>query len=152
MKSTLSILAVSAVLGLTGCATQAPGSSNYSSYEVGQEQSIRYGVIEQVRYVTLDNQTTGVGTGTGAILGGLAGSQIGHGSGSIAGAVVGAVAGGLVGQNIERNNSRAQGVELTIRLDRGRTIAITQPADQRFYNGQRVKLLGNGNRTIVTGY
>jgi outer membrane lipoprotein SlyB len=87
-------------------------------------------------------QPTGVGTAAGAVVGGVAGSTVGGGRGSIVGAVVGAVIGGVAGSHIEKNTSDRPGLEITVRTDDGRTLAIVQEADgQRLEPGQRVRLL-----------
>jgi outer membrane lipoprotein SlyB len=59
----------------------------------------------------------------------------------VAGAIGGAVVGGLVGSAIEENATRQPGLEITVRLDSGRMIAVTQAADEPFYPGDRVRLL-----------
>jgi outer membrane lipoprotein SlyB len=135
---------------LTACATPPESGTVYNSYQTMNEQSVRMGVVESVRQVTIASPESGVGTLSGAALGGLAGSEIGGGKGSIATGLIGAVAGGLVGQRVERNASNRNGFEITIRLDNGELRAITQPADEMFRPGERVRLLSNGYNTRVT--
>ena len=48
---------------------------------------------------------------------------------------------GLVGSTIEQNATRQPGLEITVRLDSGRLLAITQAADEPFNRGDRVRLL-----------
>lgn len=146
-KLLISILFVSS---LAGCAMPVPDNHTYYGGEVGQERHIRFGTVQSIRYVMIDQGRTGVGTGAGAILGGIAGSQIGHGSGSVAAAVLGAVIGGVAGQALEGQGNRVQGVELGILLDNGQNISVTQTYDQQFMRGQRVRLLSDGYRTRVT--
>jgi len=135
---------------LAGCATPPESGSVYNSYQTMNEQVIRMGTVESIRNVTIASPESGVGTMSGAALGGLGGSQIGGGKGSIATGIIGAVAGGLVGQQVERNASNRTGFEITVRLDSGELRAITQPADEMFRPGDRVRLLSNGYTTRVT--
>jgi outer membrane lipoprotein SlyB len=150
MKSTVLCLAAATSVSLWGCAE--PRSANtYHAGEAMREQTVRMGVVETVREVTVDRGQTGVGTGAGAVVGGVAGSAIGEGRGSVLGAVLGAVAGGVAGQAIENRASKAPGYEITVRLDSGDIRAIVQEADgQQFHPGERVRLLSQGATTRVT--
>lgn len=84
--------------------------------------TVQFGTVESVRPVVLEGTQTPVGATAGAALGGLAGSNIGKGRGSAAGAIVGAVAGAA----IEEGLTRRQGVEITVRLDDGRYLAVVR--------------------------
>jgi outer membrane lipoprotein SlyB len=146
----LCAVAVALVAGVSGCATPRTSASDYSAYQVGREQVIRMATVESVRYVTIDRGQTGVGTGVGAVAGGVAGSAIGSGRGSFLTAVIGAVAGGIAGQAIENNNSKQEGLEITVRMDNGEMRAIVQAADEQFRPGDRVRLLSGTGGTRVT--
>lgn len=112
---------------------------------------MRFGVVESVRPVVLDEGNTGVGAGTGAIIGGIAaGATIGSGWGAAASALGGALLGGYAGNAIENHTSKTQGLEITVRLSNNQIIAVTQPADQQFNAGDRVRVLTTGSRTRVT--
>lgn len=142
-------LAIGAAL-LAGCATPPESGSVYGGYQTMNEQSVRMGVVESVRNVTIANPESGVGTVSGAALGGLAGSQVGRGNGSAAVGILGAVAGGVLGNRIENRANTRPGLEITVRLDNGELRAITQLADEPFRPGDRVRLLSNGYTTRVT--
>lgn len=146
----LALVVVVGSLFLGGCAAPIAGNGTYQAQETGVAQNVRFGIVESVRPVVLDKGTTGIGIAGGALVGGLLGSQIGGGWGSAAAAAAGAVAGGIGGQAIERNTSKSQGLEITVRLRDGRLIAVTQPADEAFYAGDRVRLVESGGRTRVT--
>ncbi len=143
--------ALAAVLVLQGCASNM-GSRDYSSRQTRVEQEVRMGVVEGIRDVRIEARETGVGQTAGAVLGGIAGSHANNsrGRGSVAGAVVGAVVGGLVGSSIERSNNERQGIEVTVKLDGGRLIAITQEADEQFRLGDRVRVLSAAGTSRVT--
>jgi outer membrane lipoprotein SlyB len=138
-----------ALLGLSACAGSQSGSA-YTRSQTRGEMLVRMGVVESVRTVTIEGTQSGVGAITGGVLGGIAGSNVGHGSGSTAGAVVGAVLGGLAGQAIEEQTSKKSGLEITIRLDSGQIIAVTQEADEAFNPGERVRILSGDGVTRVS--
>jgi outer membrane lipoprotein SlyB len=60
------------------------------------------------------------------------------------------VAGGVAGAAIEEGVTRQKGLEITVKLDNGRMIAITQAADEQFRPGERVRVLTGGGVTRVT--
>jgi len=107
-------------------------------------------VVESVREVQIEGTKTPIGPAAGAVVGGVAGSSVGRGKGSAIGAVIGAVAGGLAGGAIEEGVTRNKGLEITIKLNNGRLIAITQNADENFRPGERVRILSGGGVTRVT--
>lgn len=150
----MNIKTIAVVLGvsvtLAGCALPGLGGSDYSRSQVRGEQSVRLGVIESVRDVKIDARDTGVGTTTGAVLGGIAGSEVGKGRGSVAGAVAGAVVGGIIGQSVEKSANDRRGVEVTVKLDSGKLIAVTQEADEAFRVGDRVRILSGQGTTRVS--
>ena len=141
--------AAAALLLLGGCAYHR-GSSDYRGYEVGAEQSVRFGVVDNVRDVRISPRDTGVGTAGGAVLGGIAGSNVGGGSGQVAGAVGGAILGGIIGSNVEQSANERHGVEVTVLLDNGRYISVVQEADEAFRPGDRVRVLSGRGHTRVT--
>ena len=89
----------------------------------------------------------------GAALGGIAGSTVGGGHrANAAGAIAGAVVGGLIGNAVEKGNNDRRGVEVTVRLEGGRLIAITQEKDEEFRVGDRVRILSGQGATRVSRY
>ena len=141
IKTTATVVMVLAGgLMLSGCPASMSGGA-YSRDQARQAQDVQLGYVESVRQVMIEGTKSGVGTVGGAALGGLAGSTIGQGRGQVAGAIGGAVVGGLVGSAIEENATRQPGLEITVRLDSGRMVSVTQAADQPFYRGDRVRVL-----------
>jgi outer membrane lipoprotein SlyB len=148
-KSIPAILAAMAAVALAGCAYPGRGSADYRGYQTQTEQSVRFGVVESVRPVRIDPGNTGVGSFTGATLGGIAGSTVGGGNGAVAAAIAGAVAGGIIGYNIEKDANAGMGIEIMVRLDDGRYIAVVQEADEDFRAGDRVRILSGQGSTRV---
>ena len=150
MKVVPAIYALLIGAALAGCASPPHSGREYTYYQAQGEQTVRMGVVESVREVSIVNPDSGTGTVAGAALGGLGGSTIGRGNGSAAMAVVGAVAGGLIGNRVENNANHKPGYEITVKLDSGELRAITQLADEMFRPGERVRLLSNGMTTRVS--
>lgn len=145
----LPALLLLASLGLGACATSDSGST-YGRGESRREMSVRMGVVESVRNITLDGSESGAGTLAGAAIGGIAGSNVGGGKGSSIGAILGAVAGGIAGHAAEGGITKKQGLEITVKVDGGGIVAIVQEADEAFRPGERVRLLSNGGKTRVS--
>jgi outer membrane lipoprotein SlyB len=149
MKNTAILASFAALLALTGCASSMSGSA-YSRDQARGEMLVRTGVVESVRQVQIEGTKTPVGGLAGGAIGGIAGSHMGSGSGSTVGAIVGAVAGGLAGSAVEEGVTRQAGLEITIKLDNGQLIAVTQAADEDFRPGERVRVLSGRGATRVS--
>ncbi len=150
MKNSLILIFLVTTLGLAGCASNLSGES-YSRSEARTVQQVEYGVIESLRPVQIEGTKTPIGSGAGAIVGGIAGSSVGGRKTSQVMAVIGAVAGGIAGAAIEEGVTRTQGVEFTIRMEDGRTVAIVQALspNERFSVGDRVRVIYSGQNTRV---
>jgi outer membrane lipoprotein SlyB len=149
MKNQRLLLVALSALMLAACASSQSGAS-YSRSQTRGEQTVRMGVVESVRTVTIEGAKSGVGAAAGAVVGGVAGSNVGGGKGSTIGAVLGAVAGGVAGQVIEEHSTKKAGLEITIKLDNGQLTAVTQEADEQFHPGERVRILSGGGVTRVS--
>ena len=128
---------------LAGCAS-TPGDDDAGARRAQQhaEQKEYSGVVEIVREVEMDSERSGVAPMAGAVLGGTVG---GSGRGSAVGAVVGTVAGEAAAQAGTR-----PALEITVRLDEGRVIAVTQPAGKdSFKPGERVRVVSDGRTARV---
>jgi outer membrane lipoprotein SlyB len=142
-------LLVASVAVLGGCASSMSGGA-YSRDQARQVQEVKMGMVESVRQVRIEGTKSPVGTGAGAVVGGIAGSNVGGGKGSTVGAILGAVAGGVAGSALEEGVMSKDGLEITVKLDGGRMIAVTQEADEQFRVGERVRVLSGGGVTRVT--
>ena len=144
------VVAAIAALLLGACA-HPMGVAEYRAHAAMGEQTVRYGVVDTVREVTIRARETGVGSASGAMIGSIAGSHAGHGHhSSIAGFIGGAILGAIIGSEVERSANERPGVELTVLLDSGRTIAVVQDAEERFRAGDRVRVLSGRGLTRVT--
>ena len=150
IKPILTIL--TAALALGGCAMpptmggqDQSSAYNYSTGQAQQVQQVQLGTVLSVQRVTIhaSQGVTGVGSTLGAVAGGFVGSRVGNGNGSAVGAVVGALAGAAGGNMVAGSAYRQPGLQITIRLDNGQILAVTQAADVPIHAGQRVELLGS---------
>lgn len=147
LKMVAVLTASTAILG--GCASSMSGGA-YSREQARQVQEVKMGVVESVRHVKIEGTKSPVGAGAGAVVGGIAGSNVGQGKGSTVGTILGAVAGGVAGSMVEEGVMSKDGLEITVKLDGGRMIAVTQEADEQFRVGERVRVLTGGGVTRVT--
>ena len=150
LKRSALILALVATLGMAGCASNLSGDT-YSRGEARRAMVVKFATVQSVRLVKLEGTKSPVGTVAGGAIGGIAGSGVGGGRGSAVAGVIGAVAGGLAGSAIEEGVTRSQGVEVTVRLDGGRYLAVVQQdAGENFRPGERVRLVQDGGTMRVT--
>lgn len=141
---------VALVLAVTACAPQ-PSASSVSRNEAGTVQPVYFGTITALRPVEIRPGQTRIGAITGAIIGGAAGSTIGSSTAAnVAGAAAGAAAGGAAG-SAAQGASRTNGIEFTIRLDNGDTVALVQSGNINDYRiGDRVRVTGNADNARVS--
>ena len=148
----VSLLAAVAVVALSGCASSLSGGT-YSRDQARVAQDVEYGRVEAVRVVAIEGTKTNIGTGAGAIAGGVAGAEVSSGTTTrTVGALAGALIGGVVGSAAEEGITRQNGLEITVRLDSGRSIAVVQTADVQFRPGDRVRVLYSRDGTTRVTY
>jgi len=138
-----------AAVRFAGCVSQKTGDV-YTRDEALREQSVRRATVESVRPVKIEGTRSGVGAVAGGAVGGIAGSTVGTGKTSNVAAVAGALGGGLAGQALEEGVTRKNGVEITVRLDNGEMRAIVQDDSDKFFTGQKVRLLTHNGITRVS--
>ena len=137
-------------IALAGCAS-GRGSDDYERGEARTVYEVKMAVVESVRAVKLEGTESAVGAIAGAAVGGIAGSAVGQGKGSAVSAVIGAVVGGIAGAAAEEGITRKPGLEVTVTLDSGRTIAVVQEdTGEVFARGERVRILESGGQARVT--
>jgi outer membrane lipoprotein SlyB len=126
-------------LATSGCAPPASGRY-YSREETRTAWDVHYGKVATIDEVVIEGQRTAVGQVGGGFIGYEAGRAMVDGSGRDVAGAVGAVAGAVAGQAIEESVTRAKGWQITVDLEGGRTIAVVQAQDQRFEQGERVRV------------
>ena len=137
---------------VASCAQDTMTGDVYQQRYVGQAQAVSFGTVTNLRWVPIQG-THAAGTVIGAVTGGLLGSTLGRGyAANTAGAVGGTLVGGAVGSQVEQSATSRPGIEITVRLNEGGTIAVVQEANPRemFSVGDRVRVLSSGGGTRVT--
>ncbi|UOG91453.1 MAG: hypothetical protein L3K52_14815 [Candidatus Thiothrix sulfatifontis] len=124
-----------------GACSIMPSSNTYTTAQAGTLQEVKFGTVIGLRNVMIREDNAETGKVAGGVIGGVAGNDLGQGKGQIIGSVAGAVIGGTVGIALDRSIQSKPGVEITVRLDDERTVAIAQLADENFLIGEKVKLL-----------
>lgn len=138
-----------ATAALAGCASGLSGST-YTRDQVRQPEDVRMAIVESVRAVQIEGTKSAVGVTAGTVVGGIAGSNAGSGKGSSVGTVLGAVAGGMVGSAMEEGATRQSAIEITVKFDDGKLIAVTQAGDEKFQPGDKVRVLTGSGVTRIS--
>lgn len=150
-KFYLLLLCCSLPYTLSSCASTAVSGNVYSTTQTGVMQDVQFGEVLSVRNVIIQQNSAETGQTAGGIIGALAGSEVGKGKGKIVGGVVGTVTGGAIGSIIDRSAQEEPGIEVTIKLESGRTVAIVQLAGEVFKTGEKIKVLtAQDGKTRVT--
>lgn len=143
------------ILGLlASCAQDSLSGDVYSRDEARSGQSVNSGRVTSVRYVKIEGGNQG-GALLGGIGGGALGSTIGSGRASnTAGAIGGAILGSAIASHAQQSIGSRQGVEITVRLDKGGSVAVVQEVSQKnpnyFKVGDRVRVLNSGRSMRVS--
>jgi outer membrane lipoprotein SlyB len=138
-----SIVALAA-LAVAGCAAPSSGKV-YSREEARTAMTVFEGEVRDVKPIMIEGQKTWMGSAGGGWVGYELGHSVGHGTGSDIAGAVGGVAGAVAGQAVEEVATRQNGLQITVKLDDGETIAVAQSADVAFVPGERVKVLRGQN-------
>jgi len=64
--------------------------------------------------------------------------------------VLGAVAGGVAGSALEEGVTRETALEITVKFDDGKLIAVTQAGDEKFKAGDKVRVLTGSGVTRIS--
>jgi outer membrane lipoprotein SlyB len=143
-KHFITFLAVAALLA--GCAS-SNSSEVYSRDQVRRTQTVRLGTVEFVKNVQIEGTKSAVGTVGGGVAGGVIGSTMGAGKGAVLATLGGAALGAVGGAVAEEKLTKKAGLEITVKLDGGSSIAVVQEADIPFVVGERVRVLTDPNGT-----
>ena len=148
MKKLVVVLAGAGLMALSGCASNLGGSSYYRN-EARSIQRVELGTLVAVHLVRIQSGsarggiTSGeAGTAVGAVAGGIAGNSFGSGNGRALATVGGVVLGALAGHAVGSTVGASTGVQLTVRLNSGRLIAVTQQAGHTGWRlGEQVEVV-----------
>lgn len=99
------------------------------------------GVVESVKEVRQDGESTAIGPVAGGVIGAIAGHQIGGGRTRTVATAIGAGAGILAGKAIEKTARATKHWDVTVRLDDGSTKTISSDSEPAWHAGERVRLV-----------
>jgi len=147
------VLAISLAIVPTVSMAQShsTSASRYGTSEALSVQDARLGEVLMVRQVTLQNdRSVNTGSAVGAAVGYAAGQRV-DGSYRDAARVAGTVIGGVAGTSIQRRMSGRTAIEIYIRdfSNSGKVVVIVQDHTNSIQQGDRVFLVGSGNKTRV---
>jgi outer membrane lipoprotein SlyB len=107
----------------------------------------RNGTIAQLERIQVDEKyKLGIGTAVGAVAGGLLGSTIGD---STTATVAGVLLGGAAGTYAESKMSKKDAQRIAVNMVTGGRITVTQPVDNRLWEGMAVRVEGSGESARV---
>lgn len=132
---------------LSGCST-APNSNNQPGSLKKQTviQTHKATITEVKKVAVADpNSNSRVLRTTGSIAGSFLGA------GNIAGSIIGSMIGGTVGGSADKGLSRQPGLEISLQLENGENVIVTQLVSetQTFKSGDKVKLVKHDNYAQV---
>lgn len=138
-----SLILLGAVLLISGCARHTASSQVYPRYEARTAYDVEYGEVVDVRQVEIEGYSSFIGVWGGAIVGDAVGGAVNTSSRSTrrVARAVGGVAGAVIGEAVERKVTAEMGLEITVDLDSGSTVAIVQAADIPFAPGDQARIL-----------
>ena len=142
--SRLILIALCGALVSVGCASSNSGNV-YPRNQVRQAWTVEEGKVSGIKDVRIEGERTGLGRLGGGYVGYEVGRTVGSGRGNDVAGAVGAVAGAVAGGATEELVTRDKGLEITVDLDKGSSIAVVQAADQQVQLGERVKILRRGD-------
>lgn len=143
-------------LGLLVCGGLLVGCTFPSSRQVipgsqaGVVQNVETGIITGVREVAIEGTKGNLGMYGGGLIGGAVGSGVGSGVGKSIATAGGAVVGAVAGQAVEEVATRKRAQEISVKMQDGRTVVITQEVQNGlFQEGDRVQVLNSGGQARI---
>lgn len=122
-----------------GCASS--NATVVDRHRVGTLQRVEMGTVVTVKNIIIEGEQTPIGLMGGAVIGQAAGSAIGQGAGNALARAGGAVTGAIMGRKTEQVVTRKAGLEVTVQIDGGDKVVITQEANDIFQVGDRVQVI-----------
>lgn len=140
------------VLLTQACASSLEGDV-YSREEARQTMNIQWATVVSTKPVVIEGDRSNTGKLAGGLIGGAAGHGVTDSNTQALTTAVGAVVGAIAGQAVEERATRAQGMELTLKMDStGETIVVIQEVQDvnDFVAGDRVKLVSGSGKLHAT--
>lgn len=144
------LLTIAVLVFIQACASSLEGDV-YSREEALRSMNFQWATVEAVKPVVIEGDRTAKGQVAGAIIGGAAGHTATQSNTQPLVTTVGAVAGAIAGQMAEEKMTRAQGLEITLKMDNGQNTIIVQEVDNvnEFAVGDRVKVVSGAGKLRI---
>ena len=133
-------IALASTALLTGCPSSNSGVV-FSRDEALQAHNVLEGTVIDVRAGKIEGTKSPVGAIAGGVAGAAVGNLFGGGKGNTIATVGGALGGAAGGAAAEEALTSKNGLQITVKLDNGQTVLVTQEADVMFQVGQRVRVI-----------
>lgn len=126
---------------LAGCSTNAPvTSSKVGSVKKEQIVTVKQGTVTAIKDVAIQGKSSAAGRTVGSVAGSVLGSTVPY-----AGSIIGSLIGGAVGGEAEKAANKQAGLEITLQLEGGEKVVVTQLAETKFKTGDKVQLIMQNN-------
>lgn len=144
-------MAIAGAIGLAGC-TFPSADPVVSRSQTNVVHALELGTVIAVKQVVIEGERTGLGGWGGGAVGAAAASPSDgrYGTEERLATAAGGVVGAIAGQAVEEVATREGAQEITIQLDSGRTVMITQETpDGLFQQGDRVQVAYGPGSALV---
>jgi len=141
MKNGIFLFSLIVAFVFSGCATNNGPEYDGSSYSQIKHYDI--GVVTSAKAVVITDD--GTGKFFGALIGAVLGNAAGNGNG------IAALGGGLAGYYAGSQAGKANGDELTVKLDNGKRIVVVVKGN-KFKVGDKIKIIKDGNKVARVDY
>ncbi|MEH6456752.1 MAG: hypothetical protein V7749_10545 [Cocleimonas sp.] len=133
------------ILFITACSSNAPVAQNQAgTLSKESVMTVKQGTVTSIKNVTIIGRKGRAAGTVGSIAGSILGSSV-----PIAGSIIGSLIGGAVGSEADRELSKQKGLEITLQLNSGEKVVVTQLAETLFKAGDNVQLIMKDNQARV---
>lgn len=145
MKQIFSIIIGISLLFIAACSSNAPVTNNQAG-AVSKESiaTVKQGTITSIKSVSIVGSRGRTISTVGSIAGSLLGSTV-----PVAGSIIGSLFGGAIGSEADKELSKQPGLEISLQLNNGERVTVTQLAATKFKVGDRVQLITQNQQSRV---
>lgn len=142
------LLAAMMAATLGACASSPSSTSYGSAPPPAVNRCYECGTVERIEVLEVSGRSSGGGAVLGGIVGGVLGNQVGKGDGKKAATVAGVVGGAVAGNAIEKRSVKHD-YRITVRMDDGRRVTVTQPTISANLREGSVVRIDNGRAILM---
>lgn len=101
------------------------------------------GRIESIQRIVNEGEASGVGAVAGGVVGGALANNVGRGNGKKVATLAGIIGGAMLGNHVEKSRKETVTYQTTVRFDDGTIRSFSNPNQQGFYEGERVRVVND---------